>query len=469
MSTTPMGATATVTVELAEETLLALLGEKAGERTPRRTTPPPLPVQTPEGSPRLVKDLQNTPSLNLPSSILQSAQRPLFQPVTETQPEESELCSEEPANLLAFATEPREVIAEPASSTDGLVLYQAPSPRRAVWLAAAGVAIGLTGFAAYAYTATRQPNGLTVVSPAAENLAKFSPLKLQLESRDHSLVGIRWDPQSAPLSRADSGRLVILEDGSDPHVVPLDIEQLKIGHLYYDTLADRVEFRLEVTDKSGAVTKESLLALSPPNGSPVPTETANSGSPAAKPPVSRTSGSAPMQVLSKPTPERTEPTGTSKPSARQFAPPAGQRDAESLRAVYLDPPAENVSSPALSILAAMPTFNHFAPPPPAVVVPNTSPKLSETPLEKWTSANLLRQVPPVYPASARSARIEGTVRFTATVTKDGKVKNLQKLSGNPLLVPAASDAAKQWLYRPTLLNGHPVEALTQIAVDFTLN
>jgi protein TonB len=47
--------------------------------------------------------------------------------------------------------------------------------------------------------------------------------------------------------------------------------------------------------------------------------------------------------------------------------------------------------------------------------------------------------------------------------------NLSVASGHPLLVPAALDAVRQWRYRPTLLNGEPVEVITQIDVNFTLN
>ena len=43
------------------------------------------------------------------------------------------------------------------------------------------------------------------------------------------------------------------------------------------------------------------------------------------------------------------------------------------------------------------------------------------------------------------------------------------VSGHPLLVPAALEAVKQWVYQPTLLNGEPVEVVTQIDVNFTLS
>jgi protein TonB len=81
---------------------------------------------------------------------------------------------------------------------------------------------------------------------------------------------------------------------------------------------------------------------------------------------------------------------------------------------------------------------------------------------------LVRQIEPVYPPLAKAARIQGTVRFTVIVGKDGAVQQLQLISGHPLLVPAAQEAVKQWVYQPTLLNGEPVEVLTQIDVSFTL-
>jgi TonB family protein len=81
---------------------------------------------------------------------------------------------------------------------------------------------------------------------------------------------------------------------------------------------------------------------------------------------------------------------------------------------------------------------------------------------------MIRRVEPVYPALALGARIEGAVRFIATIGTDGKIVNLQILSGHPLLVPAARDAVMQWIFQPTLLNNEPVEVQTEITVNFTL-
>lgn len=86
-----------------------------------------------------------------------------------------------------------------------------------------------------------------------------------------------------------------------------------------------------------------------------------------------------------------------------------------------------------------------------------------------TQASLINRVQPVYPPLARQTRVSGTVRLHAIISKDGSVQQLEVLSGHPLLVQAALDAVRQWRYRPTLLNGEPVEVDTTIDVIFSLN
>jgi periplasmic protein TonB len=88
---------------------------------------------------------------------------------------------------------------------------------------------------------------------------------------------------------------------------------------------------------------------------------------------------------------------------------------------------------------------------------------------KVAAANLIRSVQPVYPPLAKSARVQGSVEFTATISKEGNIENLTLVRGHPLLVKAAQDAVLQWKYRPTLLNGQPVEVVTDITVNFTLS
>jgi protein TonB len=84
------------------------------------------------------------------------------------------------------------------------------------------------------------------------------------------------------------------------------------------------------------------------------------------------------------------------------------------------------------------------------------------------SGLLVKKVNPNYPPLARQARIQGVVLLQAQISKDGRIENLQLISGHPMLAPAAIEAVKQWVYRPYLLNGEPCEVDTQIQVNFTL-
>ncbi len=84
-------------------------------------------------------------------------------------------------------------------------------------------------------------------------------------------------------------------------------------------------------------------------------------------------------------------------------------------------------------------------------------------------AQLLTQVAPVYPELAKQARIQGTVRLQAIIGKEGKVLELEVISGHPLMQQAALQAVSQWVYKPTLLNGEPVEVVTTVDVVFMLD
>jgi protein TonB len=85
------------------------------------------------------------------------------------------------------------------------------------------------------------------------------------------------------------------------------------------------------------------------------------------------------------------------------------------------------------------------------------------------AALLIYSPHPAYPPLARATRTQGSVRLRAIIARDGSIENLQLISGPPLLVRAAIEAVSQWRYKPTLLNGMPVEVLTEITVNFTLS
>jgi len=89
----------------------------------------------------------------------------------------------------------------------------------------------------------------------------------------------------------------------------------------------------------------------------------------------------------------------------------------------------------------------------------------EQSITKWY---IEKQVPPKYPEKAREMRVQGAVVLKVILSKKGKIKEITVVSGHPLLVPAAMDAVKQWKYKPYRVQGHAVEAWTDVVVNFTL-
>ena len=80
----------------------------------------------------------------------------------------------------------------------------------------------------------------------------------------------------------------------------------------------------------------------------------------------------------------------------------------------------------------------------------------------------IKDLRPVYPSIAQSARVQGVVIIEATIGPDGKVKDARILRSIPLLDQAALDAVRQWEFTPTLLNGVPVPVIMTVTVNFTL-
>ncbi len=114
----------------------------------------------------------------------------------------------------------------------------------------------------------------------------------------------------------------------------------------------------------------------------------------------------------------------------------------------------------------------FAPPPPPPPPVRAEEKLPPGAITVGANvqrANLIKRTIPVYPPLAKESRIQGVVRLKATISKEGAVENLSLISGHPLLSPAALEAVKNWVYKPTLMNGEPVAVFTEIDVTFSLS
>jgi protein TonB len=85
-----------------------------------------------------------------------------------------------------------------------------------------------------------------------------------------------------------------------------------------------------------------------------------------------------------------------------------------------------------------------------------------------TNNYLLERFEPEYPEQAKERRIQGPVVLNALVGTDGAVRELKVISGDPMLVKAATDAVRRWRFQPHRLKARLVEFETRITVTFTL-
>ena len=110
------------------------------------------------------------------------------------------------------------------------------------------------------------------------------------------------------------------------------------------------------------------------------------------------------------------------------------------------------------------------PAPPLSPLPETQapPRKPRFVASEIQEAKLITRIEPQYPVLAKQIHLEGTVVIRAIVAKDGTVESAEVLRGHPWFAKAALDAILRWQYRPTLLNGQPVEVETLITVIFKM-
>lgn len=84
-------------------------------------------------------------------------------------------------------------------------------------------------------------------------------------------------------------------------------------------------------------------------------------------------------------------------------------------------------------------------------------------------SKLINKVQPVYPVAAKAARVQGTVDLEVVISSDGVPQEIRVISSpSDDLTQSALDAVRQWRYSSTLLNGRPVEVVTDVIVNYTL-
>jgi protein TonB len=186
---------------------------------------------------------------------------------------------------------------------------------------------------------------------------------------------------------------------------------------------------------------------------PVIPET-SAGSRREEPPVSAktvasTSPRAPAKPVAKPKTETAEPTG-------------GLVVYEHGKVVFrmapseTEPPASTAAMESGAIQKATTREEDDPSAAPAAVSPASA------------NSYLLERVDPQYPDAARQQHIQGPVVLKVLVGTDGLVRKVAPITGDPQLVIAATDAVRQWRFRPHQLKGKVVEFETRVTVNFAL-
>ena len=143
-----------------------------------------------------------------------------------------------------------------------------------------------------------------------------------------------------------------------------------------------------------------------------------------------------------------------------------------LRASFDTGPGDEISEQQLQTrLRDLPKIN-VEPEVVAAPIPPNDDRNVDTSDPSWggkvESARLLKQVIPVYPSLARTARVQGSVILEATIGKSGKVEDVAVIAGHPMLIAAAVEAVHQWRYEPAKLNETPTRSSVRVTVVFRL-
>ena len=295
-----------------------------------------------------------------------------------------------------------------------------------------------------------------------------SQLQLRVERSAGELL-LTWSPDAEAIKTASKAVLAIT-DGEQHENVDMDPAQLASGRILYSPSGADIRFEMRITNKAGKTTTEPVRFLRLPS----PLQDQNSAAAKAAGPADATK---PAGVAALPD-ATANPNGdpvveaTSKPAPA----PLKQFKAESLGqrlrpAAPTDmPDAPTVSAGVRPATSAIPGVNvnavalsPFVPAPPSATPATDSKPKSGGQIQQ---AVLIYRKDAEYPKIAKQTGAKGTVTLTATIGEDGNIKKVKVISGHPMLTSAAAEAVKHWRYRPTLLNGQPVESETQVMVNF---
>jgi TonB family protein len=361
-------------------------------------------------------------------------------------------------------------------------LYTGPKLRsgKCMWIAGGSAAalIILSGLLVF-------PGLQLAKRPSPVSSPDASSMSLRVERSAGELL-LTWNRGSDAI-RGAAHAVLSIADGELHENVDVDVAQLRNGSIVYSPSGSDIVFQLTVTGKNSAQPQSESVRVF---------ELAQTQSESVRVPGTRPS---PMPDPPSPSPSKLVPARTSGARGQLAAPSvavetvgAQARSAEVPRRPFqADSLASRLGATRPSDLPDAPRLNPGAQPlspaslpgnpaapvpPPALApplaspaqVPATPPAPQPTVGGQVRQAQILTQTSPEYPLAARQARVQGSVVVSAVVGADGHIKSVQPLSGPPLLQNPAAAAVRQWVYKPAILKGIPVDSEIRIELNFTL-
>jgi periplasmic protein TonB len=344
----------------------------------------------------------------------------------------------------------------------------ARSSSKLLWVALGVVAsVVLVGGLLFTSGMLRLRNRTLPVSTAETGLA----LRIERNAGD---ILLTWNRDAEAIKHASRAVLAI-NDGPQHENVEMDLSQLRTGSIVYSPVTSDVVFQMEITAAGQSQPVSETVRVLRTHPSPMPdqtpaTPTQAQAAPKPAAPPANGAGAPPAPTAEEDVAE--QPKEEKVALAQALKPFRADSLAQRLRPTRPEEaPDAPVSAAPVPTVAAVNlggiVGSTVAPPPSApksTPAPAPAPKMA--PGGQIQQAELVRRRDPEYPKLARESGASGIVELTATVGTDGHVKAVKVVRGHPLLRQAAVDAVKQWIYRPTILNGSPVETQTQVLLNF---
>jgi protein TonB len=297
-----------------------------------------------------------------------------------------------------------------------------------------------------------------------------SLLQLRVERTAGELL-LTCNRDADPIKTATKAVLSI-SDGERHENVQMDLAQLRNGSIVYSPSSADTSFTMDVTGQNNTTTVSESVRVLRTRPSPLEEQNAQSGAqPATGAAAAQTSTPAEEPAAK----DETKPAValkpfTAEPLAQRLRPASNtdlpEAPTVSAGAVPSSIPGVNLNAVMQGPAAPRP----LAPVAPAPAAPVSTPASEvKAPAKaggQIQQATLLYKKDPEYPKMAKQTGAKGQVKLVATIGKNGKVKGVRVLSGHPMLQNAAMDAVLQWVYKPALLNGVPVETETEVVINF---